>query len=509
MIFQQRVSRRFFLGGLGGAVVALPFLESLAPKRAGASDGAHPFLINFVQIFGVQQRYRFGGPHGGETERFWPDLDASAGRVNLSDGALPDIATNDRAVHELRGLEQHLAILRGVRFHELNEQHHETRRTQLLTGSAHNFERPISDRSSEHHQNAWGRHESLDFKVARELDASRPILCGKNTEFAQMSFDQTVSRVSTETNPMTVYDLLFRSVSLSANEQRRRQLATDTVAAELNSIRMDTRLSSEDRQRLDRHFDALRDVERSLTCMVPEMGSPSLSSLRASLAVVPTLQDDGMFHGESPIYQDRNYNQETTQAFMEVLALGASCNAFRSAGITTSGHYFAHTDIFSDEGERGQGFVTAYHPISHRTLSRDGSGEWAGAGDMEHHRIDRWHLRRFRFLVERLRDLGALNEGVCVYANEIATGAHEAADVPFILAGNCKGRLQNGFYADLHGPGAPDQSRCIPNNRLLNTIGAAMGLRSADGAVLHDFGGIRPDGGVDEGGHIADLVNFS
>ncbi len=507
MIFQQRVSRRFFLAGASGAVVSLPFLESLAPKRAGAADGAHPFLINLVQVYGVQQRYRFGGLHSGEREGFWPDLDTSGGRVNLSAGALPDIASNDRAVHELRGLEPHLAILRGVRFHELYEGHHETRRTQLFTGSAHNFERP--DRSTEAHQNAWGRHESFDFKVARELDASRPILCGKNEQFAQMSFDQTVSRVSTESNPMTVYDQLFRSVSLTANEQRRRQLATDTVAAELNSIRIDTRLSSEDRSRLDRHFDALRDVERTLTCAIPEMSSPGLSNLRASLELVGTLQDDGSIRGEGPRYNDRNYNEETTQAFIEVLALGASCNAFRSAGIVTSGHYFAHTDVFSDPAERSRGFVTSYHPISHRTLSPDASnGFMSNVGEAEHHRIDQWHLRRFRFLVERLRDLGSLDDGVCLFTNEIATGAHEAADIPFILAGNCKGRLQNGFYADLHGPGTPDQNRCVPNNRLLNTIGAAMGLRSEDGAPLHDFGGIRPDGSRDEGGHIAELANF-
>ena len=503
-----RIGRRLFLAGAGGSLVAVPMLESLAPRRARASDGALPFLIVFQQLFGVQQQARFGGPHSSEPEGFWPDLDVSSGMAALSDGSLPDVGVSDRALHELRGLEPHLAILRGVRMQEITANHHETRRAQLLTGSAHNYERP--DPLSDHHMNAWGRNESLDFKLARELDGSRPILCGKNNGTFQISYDQTLASPSETRNPLTVYDTLFRTSTATAHEQLRRSLATDAVAAELSSLRADTRLSSEDRLKLERHFDALREVEVRLTCMVPELGTPGLANLARSLEDVPTRLDDGSIFGAGPRWQDRLYPEESTLAFMELLALGASCNAFRAATFAAEGYLFSNTDIFPEGGERERGFSAGYHGISHRTLSPEvGVGEWSGAGVNEHHRVDRWYARKFRFLVERLRELGALDQGVCVFTNEIATGAHDAVDVPFVLAGNCGGRLRTGFFADLHGPGAPDVNRLVPNNRLLNTIGAAMGLRSADGQPLHDFGGIREDGSVDEGGFVEPLVAFT
>ena len=60
------MDRRGFLKGLGGVVVALPFLEGLAPKGVKAAPSAQKFVVIMRQANGVQQAW------DSEAERFWP-----------------------------------------------------------------------------------------------------------------------------------------------------------------------------------------------------------------------------------------------------------------------------------------------------------------------------------------------------------------------------------------------------------------------------------------------------
>jgi hypothetical protein len=61
------ITRRRLLRGLFGVTVALPFLESLAPRRALAGTGeVPPFAIFMRQANGVAQKT------SDEEEMFWP-----------------------------------------------------------------------------------------------------------------------------------------------------------------------------------------------------------------------------------------------------------------------------------------------------------------------------------------------------------------------------------------------------------------------------------------------------
>ena len=87
-------NRRRFLVGIGGAVVALPFLEGLAPKRARAANAIAPFAIFHRKGNGVQQAL-FEGNAAKEPERWW---------LNMPYGGLTAAALGaqaDRAPSEL------------------------------------------------------------------------------------------------------------------------------------------------------------------------------------------------------------------------------------------------------------------------------------------------------------------------------------------------------------------------------------------------------------------------
>jgi hypothetical protein len=72
-----------------------------------------------------------------------------------------------------------------------------------------------------------------------------------------------------------------------------------------------------------------------------------------------------------------------------------------------------------------------------------------------------------------------LDFGVVVWLNDLANLHHHYENVPYILAGGAAGYLKTGQYVDLGG---------VANNKLLSTIGAAMGCKNAAGGPLDDFG---------------------
>ena len=53
----KRLSRRHFLRGAGGAVIALPFLNAMAPS-ASAAPGPKRFIVFFTGLGTVKSRVR-------------------------------------------------------------------------------------------------------------------------------------------------------------------------------------------------------------------------------------------------------------------------------------------------------------------------------------------------------------------------------------------------------------------------------------------------------------------
>ncbi|MEM9491945.1 MAG: hypothetical protein AAGC55_22560, partial [Myxococcota bacterium] len=103
------IIRRKFLRGLGGAMVALPFLDSvrfLGEGRARAAGEERTVYSVFVrQGNGVQQRL----DSRGEPERFWPSSLGSLTRDSL-------LADSGRTVSELADYADKLLMVRGTRF---------------------------------------------------------------------------------------------------------------------------------------------------------------------------------------------------------------------------------------------------------------------------------------------------------------------------------------------------------------------------------------------------------
>ncbi len=511
------IARRRFLAGAGGLLVALPFLEGLAPRRARADGPDQRFFLSFRQWFGVQQRPRFGGSLAGESEGFWPDADVQPGQaVALTKELLQKSQNGDiRATGELADFAPSLLMLRGVRVSTFYRDHAALHRRNLVQGMTGSYSQPTrpghTASEDDDDNNAWPMHETLDTFISRQLGVPVPTVFEAVINDAQTSYrndpDGGIPLPNpTFQQPSAAFQQMFTQAQLDAKAQLLRTSVTDAVLSEIKSLRADPRLSQADRQRLDQHFDAMNQLETKLKCAPPGLDSPLMAS--ALLADGKKPGDDSMqlWQAKGDFNQ---YVEYAASAFIEIAALGASCGAFRAGTIVMPAPTsFDHSDIFSaGSGEYSQGFPGHYHSISHRSFNDTSDNTGGQAATDAHHRIDRWHGRMFARLLGRLRDYGILDQGITLWSNEIGHGDHWCYDMPHVIAGSGGGRLRTGQYVDLQTSAATDQdtsgdigtlldairSKQTPNARVLNTLGAALGLTSGNGKPLEDFGGFERD----------------
>lgn len=445
------MNRRKFLLGALGASMALPFLETFAPRRADAAEGdAEPFAIFCRQANGVQQQT------SDEPERFWPSFAPGALTVaKLSEDS-------GRALSELGAFADRLNICRGIRFDfPGNGCGHSGGGNQCLTAAK------VSDDPSGNESLAMG--ESIDNRIQRELgkEGVEPLTLYVGAKYGYLdevlSYRAAKDLRAAENNPYTVYTKLFglSEADPAALEQLRlrRMSVNDLVRDQMQSLLNRKDLSKLDRERLDLHFTSIRDLEIGIVCGLSpdEVGNLQALSQNAT-------NDD--------------YFQTVARLHMDILALAMACGVTRAATLQFgSGNAGVQLTV---DGVKQKSF----HKISHRVDSDGSDGPPIPNADVLHHKIDRIHAQLFRYLLEKLdavklSDGTLLDAGVAVWLNDLGEKYHSYNNVPFILAGGCKGALKTGQYIDFKG---------VTNNRLLSTIGAAVGCKNAQGGPLDDFG---------------------
>lgn len=464
---RTKLSRRTILKGAGGIAVGLPLLEGLMPRQAAAADDAvEPFAIFFRQANGCASAQNT--ELGSEPERFWPD----------NPGALNPDTVAGRALDELSDYTDRMLAV-GINMNNFDYgDGHARGAMQALTAQGPTVQG--AGGSSE----AAG--ESLDHRIGRELNPegrdSMFMYAGQNSGWlggACISYRGPGNRRAPLHNPVNAYMTMMGVDSDQFEELIARQKSiNDLVRDQLTSLQNRPELSSADRQRLDLHMQSIRDLENSLLCNLTE-------------------DEQAMLEGLSPGFDSDDGNQalSAARAHMHVAALAVACGYTRSVAIQVgSGNDGSTRYPNLDSGD----LMENYHYISHRRLSHDSSGSVIGNSDLLHHYVDRSFAQTFRYLLDRLDEyitpngFSLLDSGIAVWYNDNGNGpGHSSQNVPFIIAGSANGFLRQGMYI------VPDGN---PNhNRLLNTLGTAVGLRNGNGDYLDDFGDPSlPKGILDE-----------
>lgn len=460
----MKVSRRLVLRGAGGAVVALPLLESLggAPGRARANGDAPPYAIFLRQGNGVASAQNTS-ELGSEPERFWP----------RSYGELTTDNLRGRALDELTDYRDRLLAVGNVNMQNFDYgDGHARGALQCLTARG-----PTVAGAGGASQAAG---ESLDHRIGRELHPdgrdSWFMYAGRNDGWlggACISYRSSGNRRSPIHNPLEAYRMLVGGdAGLSAEAQRqiaeRNRSVNDLVRSQLARLLSRSELSRADRRRIELHQSAIRDVEVRLSCQLDADRQAELEGVGTS-------------------YSSTNGDEvlRATRLHMDVAALAVACGVTRSVAIQVGNGNDGSTR-YSDLTTGA--LMENFHYLSHRRLSHGSDGTIISDSDVLHHYVDRHFARTFRHLLDRLNEYAMpsggtlLDCGVSVYLNDLGNGpGHSRMSCPFIIAGSAGGFLRQGVYVQASGGSA------VNHAQLLNTIGTAVGLRNGDGP-LDNFG---------------------
>jgi hypothetical protein len=461
MRLRNNFSRRAFLTGIGGVTVALPFLESLRPRHVRAATERPRYCVYVRQANGCAQA------DNGEPERFWPN---SLGPVTKDSLTTVDA---DRAVNELADYADKLLLVRGTKFaFPGNGCGHSGGGNQCLTAAK------VSDDPAGNESLAMG--ESVDNRIARELNpASNPdpltLYAGRMAGYINevLSYRGPKDLRAADRNPWSVYTKIVGITELPADViariQARRTSVNDLVREQMQALMGKPDLSTLDRERLQIHFDAIRDIEVELLCELPPADE------------IMAMEAQQNYDGSDSLIQT------ITRMQMNLIAFAFACDYTRVATLQIG------------DGNDGTQYtidgatLPRFHQISHRIYSDGSEGDPIPDAQGKHHVIDREHGKLFKHLLDRLSmygtDVGTLlDDSVAIWCNDLGAGvSHTYNNIPWVCAGSCGGFLKTGQYIDAGG---------VAHNQFHNTILSAVGLTNEQGEYVDDFGDPELEPGV-------------
>ena len=456
-----RFGRRGFLTGVGGVAVGLPFLEAFAPRKAMAeAEGVEPFAIFFRQANGVAcaQNTEFGM----EPESFWP----------MAHGPLTMENVAGRTMEELSSYLDRLLVVSNINMFNFDyADGHARGAMQGLTAQG-----PVvagQGGSSE------ANGESIDHRIGRELNPdgrdSLVLYAGKLGGWLGgpcIAYRGPGNRRAALQDPMLAYMTMMGLDGPQLDEIIARQTSVnDLVRDQLQTLMSSPALSSNDQQRLQLHFDSIRELENNLTCNLDQDQQMQLAGL-------------------SPGY-DSDIGDEVlaaTRAHMHVAALSVACGYTRSVSIQVGAGNDGYTRY---RNLNDNSLMENYHYISHRRASHDSTGTPIPNAEILHSMVDRHFAQTFKYLLDLLAAIDLptgeklIDCGLCLWYNDNGSGpGHSARNIPTIIAGGAGGVLKQGVYMEASG----GDTNVVNHAGLLNTLGSAVGLRDGNDQFISDFG---------------------
>jgi hypothetical protein len=243
----------------------------------------------------------------------------------------------------------------------------------------------------------------------------------------------------------------------------------DLVRDELTSLMQDSRLSSADRQRLQLHFDSLRDAEKMMAGMADD---PANRCTTAGLDVTA-------LQALQAYTYDRTRTDEIAGLHMSLVAMAFACNYARAASMQW-GDAYDNTLYDVPSNSRQWKFSFISHRLQSDSAIGDDSGDPTAAA--AHAEIDVVRMKTLAGGLDHFKARGLADQCFVLWTNNYAEGpSHAFKDIPHIIWGNGGGFLKQGVYVDANGS---------TNNRLLNTLITAA-LQDTN-TVVDNFGDGTP-----------------
>ncbi|KPK15189.1 MAG: hypothetical protein AMJ62_10100 [Myxococcales bacterium SG8_38] len=435
----KRINRRAVLKGTifgGTVVIGLPMLEAMLPaKGAAQANGAPKRIVFWFTANGTRQ-----------------DLWSPPSNMDLGNHPLhAAMAPFSSKLIFLDGVDQ------SVAYDSIGDGH-QTGMACLLTNAeilpGDLFCEGNCDAGNEKYV-GWGGGQSVDQYLAGEIQKDvltkfKSLELGvqvkSSSVWSRMSYAGPDTPVPPREDPNQNFVDLFSDLdtdpfALRAIQRRRRSIL-DAVMEDYDQL--ERRLGFDDKQRLEKHAQSIRDLERRL----------EVTTTFGEACTTPELELPGGSFEQNDVYP------LTGRAQMDMLAMALACDLTRVASLqwsrSVSNVRFSWVPQVLNEG---------HHGLSHY----DDSDPGAQSDLLE---INKWYSEQFAYLLGLMDgvqegDNTLLDNSVVVWVNELGKGnTHTRRDIPFVLAGGCQGYLRTGQHIDFGGE---------PHGKLLVSLTHAMG----------------------------------
>jgi uncharacterized protein DUF1552 len=403
--------RRTFLRGLG-ATLALPLLDSMAPKVSATASSTPPVRLGYVYtpngIVGAcdkSPRPFMWTPKGaGANFEFSPTMKALEPyreRLNVFSGLAQ---VNGRALGDGPGdhARATATFLTGVH--------------PRKTGGA-DFQLGISaDQIAAKELGKYTQLSSIELGLEPQPLAGN---CdsGYTCAYMSMSWRGATSPLPAEINPRAVFERLFGDGDSTDAHARAARLASqksvlDYVTASLSRLRM--AIGAGDKRKLEEYLESVRDIERRIQLAEEQNAVMQLPSIERPGAV----PDDYLQYTRLMIdMQVVAWQTDMTRVASLMLGRDGSNRAYREIGISDGHHSISH---HQGDGERLDKLI----------------------------KIDELHVSMFAYLLQKLSetpdgDGTLLDHSLVVFGSSISeSNIHTHDDLPIVLAGTAGGRLK-------------------------------------------------------------------
>ena len=406
-IFKKHLSRRTFLRGTG-AMVALPFLDAMAPAQTP------------VRLTAANPKNRFAAfyvPHGATMDKWTP---ATEGTGFVYPEILKPLEQFREHINVVSGLAH--PYVAGAGGADVSAGANHTRAAAVFLTGAVPERGPRAQLGVSVDQVA-AKHIGQDTPLpSLELSIEESVLaCEAAFSCAyrnSISWKSATDPQPMQNNPRLVFEKLFGDGSSDADRRNRRQESRsllDSVMTQVGALQKD--LAANDRQRLTQYLDDVREVERRI------QRAEASANRDLDLPEVPT--------GVPATFQ------EHIKLLMDLQVLAFQAEITRVSTLMLarelSGATYPETTIRDP-----------FHNLSHHSNDR---------GNMERFALlNMYHISKFAYFILRLQetpdgDGTLLDHSLVLYGSSLSDGnQHNFSPLPIVLAGTASGQLKGGRH---------------------------------------------------------------